>query len=1082
MVNTAKDRYLISPDFTAARFVRVCTTLLSNEIVIQNVRNSKVVGSPTILGVLQRIASEQPNSIEKCLQITDSILTNIIQFNAEIFENPDFSGRSPKTNVSYLNGSMRTFLRFIMVMRSAELLAWPMFRNVLCAETKGRHRFEWTSINDYVSGPIRPIYTRIREKQVNSSTKSDIMALFDGVLQCLNIHEIGDLTEEVVAEVLQEGVQQVGASGLGMHRTLNELYEDDGLHDLKFSLNKYSKTGIAHITDGLHEISKIHAHLHLLVALCAEYIDTRAQGQRKTHISGLKFLLNHIATIKEFDGNPLHLINGRISLKGLDATNTNYLKTWRSFFEFLLQIKYAAELLPDGRTVLHPDLINPIDLLSVSEDAPRLFESTRNPLPQFIIDELKKLLVEDDFAFGRARKSEYMRIATPNGARRVWVPSITVLMLLKLALPLRGFQTRVLDSGEADEWRYEVDAAIVKRCVRTLQFDEALLRGSWVRNTSIISERIRARKNSSGKPHQRGFLRRNIDIEGNTYITLFVNTNKTADINRGGSAMGYAMPYINAECIAYTLFLRNWIEKFLPISRLTRWEDCQERYFRQIDSSKIKRYPDTAFLFRTHKSTIGEPIPGHVLDDYWAALMQTLETRLDEKGIRTQAGRKIELGEALTASDGKNRYRPYYSLHTIRNGFVTNLLLQDVPIEIISKLLGHASPVMTAYYAKFGVDHVSEVVNAAMEKGKGTIPELLKALSELEQARVSDLVVAPDPTAIDRMRRTPDISRTVTDIGLCPNNCQLCHVGGQPLHPEGKVDAALPDERNYASLGKMDCTRCRFYVTGPAFLDRLLSYFSQVTWDLRAKSTHLQAKRAELETLEHRVDETRRAGEEVTALNAQIQRAKERLGALGEEADDAAGRWIATFRVIEDVIALAKRQASNPNANPDGSDGALLVVNHIESFAASFKVEGFSTTELELADWITQTAEVMESNVLTEVVDAAQLTRMQLLDRILKREGLVPIFFDLDPETARVVGNEMTRSLYITLGRRDANRIATGETTLKKIGLERGSTGGLIEDLQRRLAQISKRPDDQSLFLDGISQSRPLVLSSDTAF
>ncbi|WP_407712022.1 VPA1269 family protein, partial [Burkholderia contaminans] len=118
---------------------------------------------------------------------------------------------------------------------------------------------------------------------------------------------------------------------------------------------------------------------------------------------------------------------------------------------------------------------------------------------------------------------------------QMWSPVRWVALLVKLILPLRTSQVRVLDSGEADTWRYAA--------------------GRWERNSSEIAE------GSESRPLQQGVFRRDYDRNNNenALAILYINTNKTADVSKSGPEKGYLLPWTHGGALHQNVFY--WIEK-----------------------------------------------------------------------------------------------------------------------------------------------------------------------------------------------------------------------------------------------------------------------------------------------------------------------------------------------------------------------------------------------------------------------------------------------------------------------------------------------------------------------------------------
>ncbi|MDN3660624.1 integrase family protein [Vibrio agarivorans] len=144
---------------------------------------------------------------------------------------------------------------------------------------------------------------------------------------------------------------------------------------------------------------------------------------------------------------------------------------------------------------------------------------------------------------------------------QIWSPVKAMVVFMKLHLPLRTYQVRMLDSGEADTWRYE--------------------NAQWVLNTkndfALGSEK---------RPFSKGIFRRIHDTMTGLYSTgLYINTNKTADQNKDELERGYIIPWQNNEVLYWIEKLRNWQEKYNPIDKPT---DCTTLLTKHTDKKKSK--------------------------------------------------------------------------------------------------------------------------------------------------------------------------------------------------------------------------------------------------------------------------------------------------------------------------------------------------------------------------------------------------------------------------------------------------------------------------------------------------------------
>ena len=116
---------------------------------------------------------------------------------------------------------------------------------------------------------------------------------------------------------------------------------------------------------------------------------------------------------------------------------------------------------------------------------------------------------------------EQKSLKLPPQVTELWSPVRAVGLYVKLELPLRTFQVRMLDSGEADTWRYV----------------HGTHGGSFAPNDSPLAT------GSATRPYQRGVFHRSANESG---AGLFINTNKTAAINTYVSGLAMAEELLNA--------------------------------------------------------------------------------------------------------------------------------------------------------------------------------------------------------------------------------------------------------------------------------------------------------------------------------------------------------------------------------------------------------------------------------------------------------------------------------------------------------------------------------------------------------
>ena len=131
----------------------------------------------------------------------------------------------------------------------------------------------------------------------------------------------------------------------------------------------------------------------------------------------------------------------------------------------------------------------------------------------------------------------------------------------------------------------------------------------------------------------------------------------------------------------------------------------------------MEDYPDTAFLFRLPEKVEHSdwPLGSSPASKAWQILMTAFEKALDDQGIRTPTGARIELINPLNG-------RAWSSPHATRPSLITHLIMDgNVPPIIMQKVAGHARFIMTLYYTKAGLSGIQNAIKKAtkeLEKSK----------------------------------------------------------------------------------------------------------------------------------------------------------------------------------------------------------------------------------------------------------------------------------------------------------------------------------------------------------------------------
>ena len=211
----------------------------------------------------------------------------------------------------------------------------------------------------------------------------------------------------------------------------------------------------------------------------------------------------------------------------------------------------------------------------------------------FIVD--KSVIDKNDtdcvYRLRKTSKYEQTRKGLSEEVYEMWFPGTTVLLLTKLLLPLRTYQVRMLDSGEMDTYKYVQSMRNVA--------------GEWIKNDSHLSQ------GTERNPFKRGVLRKFKDKTTQLEMTgFFINTNKTADINKEESDKGYDIPWQYEEVQYWLAKLRDWQMKYNPISQPAKWTEMTKNHLGDIKDVRIlKQMGEITFLFRDPTSIGQEHLP-----------------------------------------------------------------------------------------------------------------------------------------------------------------------------------------------------------------------------------------------------------------------------------------------------------------------------------------------------------------------------------------------------------------------------------------------------------------------------------------
>lgn len=598
----------------------------------------------------------------------------------------------------------------------------------------------------------------------------------------------------------------------------------------------------------------------------------------------------------------------------------------------------------------------------------------------------------------------------PDRITEVWSPTRAVAVFLKLELPLRTFQVMMLDSGEADTWRYE--------------------NGKFRLNDSPLAQ------STEKCPRQKGVFHRSVnEAEAGFYI----NTNKTADIYKNEKDKGYVIPWTNVAALYWLEKLRNWQECYNPISAPMCWSALERRHFGEMPPHPevLEERGSACFLFRdasAYGADRQKPMPKSAFNRLWYFLLQKLEHHCEETGDKLHDGSRIRF------VDPTRKDVTYFPPHALRVSLITHYVLDlGLPIAVVSKLIaGHARIIMTLYYTKAGKSYVNEVMAEAERKSLASEglsqKRFLMDRSYEEISRRFAFLSEDAPKACGQQSSAAGF--VIEDKGICPVGSGLCDVGGERYIIRKSEQAyapvpGYPQERN--------CIRCRFFLTGPAFLPGLQSRFNQISYEAHENAERYNQLGEDITQLENLRAECER-NDRLFPKTLELERLSQRYEAMAE----TMGRCINDMQACHHLIARCIDIAGEADR-----EGIQLV--------AAGKISDIRYALTETQSELHQIEILCENTVIYPEIDARKTTlrRSQLLDCMLEMNGKPPVFYRLTPEQQLHTGNAVMKLIQARSGSMaSAVEFVEGQRQLHELGLLEEAFGIITESAAKVPAKL----------------------------
>lgn len=646
--------------------------------------------------------------------------------------------------------------------------------------------------------------------------------------------------------------------------------------------------------------------------------------------------------------------------------------------------------------ILMPGFANP--LVKPTSVGVNKGETHREPMPTRLIRQAMSILTENDFAWVRrvGTFTDSFRWQNPETGEfeSIWSPVRAYALLAKLILPARTYQVRHLDSGEGDSLRYETD-------------------GAWGPNGGKHAP--------STAGVERGVFRQYKRKDGSLGAVLYFNTNKTGDIDKDKDKAGFVMPWEKLDALELFARMRDWQETYNRVHGPTSWTDITElKAAKHVED--LRKLGANFFLFRDpcnrHRPDL--PLADTRLRNLWLKLMEELERRLALAGETLANGEPIKL--VITVGKDGTPSAALFDLHTLRVTMITAMYEEGVPPEILMKIVGHASVIMTLYYVKLNAETISVHLDAAVqERQRKAQTEMAGFIQRASRKDLEHAVARTHPSALDAITSGTGTGLVVMDHGVCPVGAKRCHEGLAAMDPSAGVTRYLA-----VPGGASNCVRCRFFVSGPAFLFGLEAHVIDLSYRLRKASVSFEKSQLRFDALS---DQFADALENATPFSLQrdLEIAETALESATAEVDAVALSLQSAYALTEQSIHI-----NNLGANkPDGRGLSLVAAGGTGELEAVL----IETHEFEQLHRICASATLFDGLKINW--QQPNLERARLFDRMLRASGHEPHFSLLDDEDALGAANEMGKFLYARLGSKTVHDLIDGRTTLRALGMEK---------------------------------------------
>ena len=653
-----------------------------------------------------------------------------------------------------------------------------------------------------------------------------------------------------------------------------------------------------------------------LKAYVTQLETTRTSGQ----ISRLNWLMDYICSLTDPPVTPRDVVRS-VHINDVTLGNEN---TWFEFVRKNVAVKRRTSVIYQAREFFdwYMDYLitagsphassfrNPIlSSDSLGYDRTNRSLTPRNALPAYVLNEMKSLLVENDFAFARAVPKVNVVVLDRDTSQTVttWFPGICVCLYTMLEMPLRSHQARWLDSGELDEFIIDIET----------------------------NKEVKNPNHNSIPGRKEGALRLHHDYtRQDAWLGLWVNTTKTVDYE---NPIGYSIPYVSEPLKDLLAMMGSWKRRYVPpfLAPIRYAPDASTK----LDRARApKNTPTVSPLFCDPTSTKRFPVGYDRLTSFYTSVLKETQDRIFKK-----YGHAIQ----LVAKTGE-KYSWLVDLHSLRVSGITSMIENGVPLEVVSQFVaGHATLVMTLHYLKFSPSKMRAYLAAAHERAQEDTDfvgsELFMANLESFEPFLLGQEGAGIGAGLLHLKEQTGLLEINPD-GICPGTS--CSTGGPADSTKRKFTAVLGGKR---------CSLCRYWITGPAFVLGQVAEVNKLAYAIRQKGiqvAQLNEERIQQEDL----------GNQQAARNI-----RDRVETLNRELDIDLQDWSARYKYASQSVELMNEYlATKEKVESDSAPTKLPMLT--KASKVDLKVTLEQAHEFALIDHITQMSQ-FQTGFNNEAVD-----------------------------------------------------------------------------------------------------------------